>query len=103
MRIGQLAGHVKPEIWVVRHHIVTNLDHFTAALHTQPMMKLMHHPLYSMHCQLHQSKFVSLHSTGNVAVRYNRAAVAGGRSCYSDEPELQCTSLIGVSHIILPA
>lgn len=30
--VRQLAGHVEAEVWVVGHHIVTNLDDFTAAL-----------------------------------------------------------------------
>ena len=30
--VGQFAGHVEPEVWVIGDHIVPNLDHLTATL-----------------------------------------------------------------------
>ena len=30
--VGQFAGHVETEVWVVGDHIVPNLDHLTATL-----------------------------------------------------------------------
>lgn len=33
--VGQLAGHVEAEVWVVGNHIVTDLDDFATALQHQ--------------------------------------------------------------------
>ncbi len=35
MGVGQLAGHVEAEIWVVGDHIVPNLDDLAATLHSK--------------------------------------------------------------------
>lgn len=43
VRVGQLAGHVESEIWVIRHHIVPNLDHLTATLHHKSTQFTMIH------------------------------------------------------------
>ena len=37
--VGQFAGHVEPEVWVVRHHIVPNLDHLTPSLQARTLMQ----------------------------------------------------------------
>ena len=43
MGVGQLAGHVEAEIWVIRDHVVPNLDHLAATLHSQYVTYLSLH------------------------------------------------------------